>query len=121
MQELRGATRRFSTDRGAIEHQRLGSETGGERCDDIQNVAVCRYAQDHDIRIASQGFGRLGRYGAELCREGSRLLGGAIPDTGEKTCPVEIARHVRSHGTQTNESHAHCMPSITAGAAGGEL
>ena len=35
------------------------------------------------------------------------LVGGSIPDAGQKTRPMKTARHVRAHGTQSDETCLH--------------
>jgi len=72
------------------------------------------------LRAAGESFGSFRRGHAQLGGERAGFFARAIPESVQVAAAREVARHVRSHRTETDETHAHRLPP-TAGAAAGEL
>ena len=86
----------------------FGREAGRERVDDVEHVLVGGDAEDDGVGDAGERFGRIRR--AE-CRARPRaraaFSGVRFQTPAEQPGAMEVARHVRSHRTETDESHAH--------------
>ena len=88
-----------------------------ERGNDVEHVLVRRDAK-HDGFSDSRKLGRRSRrIDAQLSREGLRaFLGVRFQTPTSRPAAVKVARHVRAHGPETDESHTHdTAPAVQSG------
>jgi hypothetical protein len=99
-------------DRRAVDEDRSRPQGRGDGLADLQDVAVCRDAGDHDIHPGRQLRGRCVGRDPKLTGQAFGLGRAAVPDPGEQPRTGQVGGHVTAHCAEADETGAQRVHSL---------